>query len=45
MFRNDEFFNTELIDSVVTADIPDVILYPELYKLVEQRMILVDIKI
>ena len=32
---NDELFNTELIDSVVTAEIPDENLYPELYKLVK----------
>ena len=36
---NDELFNTELIDSVVTAKIPDENLYPELYKLGKQHMI------
>ena len=36
---NDELFNTELIDSVVTAEIPDENLCSELYKLVKQYMI------
>ena len=36
---NDELFNTELIDSVVTAEMPDENLYPELYILVKQHMI------
>ena len=36
---NHELFNTELIDSVVTAEIQDENLYPELYKLVKQHMI------
>ena len=35
---NDELFNTELINNVVTAEIPDENLYPELYKLVKQNM-------
>ena len=36
---NDELFNTELTDSVVTAEIPDENLYPELYKFVKKHMI------
>ena len=36
---NDELFNTELIDSVVTAEIPYENLYRDLYKLVKQHMI------
>ena len=36
---NDEIFNTELIDSVVTAKIPDENLYPEFYKFAKQHMI------
>ena len=36
---SDKLFNTELIDSVVTAEIPDENLYPELYKLLKQHMI------
>ena len=36
---NDELFNTELIDSVVTAEIPEENLYPELYKLVKQHIV------
>ena len=35
---NDELFNTELIDSVVTAEIPYENLYRELYKLVKQHI-------
>ena len=36
---NDELFNTELFDSVATAEIPDQNLYQELYQLVKQHMI------
>ena len=37
--NNDELFNTELIDSVVTAQIPDKNLYPGLYKFFKQHII------
>ena len=36
---NDELFNTELICSVVTAEIPDKNWYPELYILVKQHIV------
>ena len=36
---NDVLFNTELLNIVVTAEIPDENLYPELYKLVKRHMI------
>ena len=40
-FKNEDYpiFNNELIDSVVSAEIPDEEMYPELYQLVKQHMI------
>ena len=42
---SDKLFNTELIDSVVTTEIPDENLYPELNKLFKQHIIMVLVAI